>query len=175
MVEPYKIIEVPDPVLRQVAQPVQTVNEVLRTQIERMTETMYEKEGIGIAANQVNMLNRVIVVDTSRRESGIRKPIGMINPEIIWSSEELFTWKEGCLSIPNQYADVERPKMVRVKYIDIAGKEQEEEFKNLASTCVQHEIDHLDGKLFIDYISKLKRDMLLKRLDKERKEAGTIL
>lgn len=175
MVEPYKIIEVPDPVLRQIAQPVQTVNEALRTQIERMTETMYEKEGIGIAANQVNLLNRVIVVDTARRESGIRTPIGMINPEIIWSSDELFTWKEGCLSIPNQYADVERPKMIRVKYIDTAGKEQEAEFKNLASTCVQHEIDHLDGKLFIDYISKLKRDMLLKRLDKERKEAGTVL
>lgn len=175
MTTAYQVIEVPDAVLREVAKPVEKIDESIRTQVERMIETMYEKEGIGLAANQVGLLNRVIVVDTSRREHEIKNPIGMINPEIIWKSEELWTCKEGCLSIPGQYADVERPKMVRVRFIDVNGQVQEIEAKNLASSCLQHEIDHLDGKMFIDYLTRLKRDMLLKRLDKDRKSAGTVL
>lgn len=171
----YKVIEVPEPVLRQIAQPVTKVDDAIRDQIARMIETMYEKEGIGLAANQVGLLNRVIVVDTSRREHDVKNPIGMINPEIIWRSEELWTCKEGCLSIPGQYADVERPKMVRVRYIDVNGDVKEVEAKNLGSSCLQHEIDHLDGKMFIDYITRLKREMLLKKLDKDRKSAGTVL
>lgn len=171
----YKVIEVPDPVLRQIAQPVQKVDDAVRAQVKKMIETMYAAEGIGLAANQVNLLNRVIVIDTSKRDGTPPNPIGLINPEIVWKSDELWECKEGCLSIPGQYADVERPKMVRVKFITVNGEEAEMEAKGLASSCLQHEIDHLDGKLFIDYLTRLKRDLLLKRLDKDRKNEGTIL
>lgn len=175
MTNTYPVIEVPDAVLREIAKPVERIDDAVRTQVSRMIETMYEKEGIGLAANQVGLLNRVIVVDTSRREHDVKNPIGMINPEIVWRSEELWTCKEGCLSIPGQYADVERPRMVRVRYVDIKGEVKEIEAKNLGSSCLQHEIDHLDGKMFIDYLTRLKREILLKKLDKDRKSAGTVL
>ncbi|MCB1538037.1 MAG: peptide deformylase [Rhodospirillales bacterium] len=173
--ETFQIIEIPDPVLRQTAQPVARVDDALRNQMHKMVETMYAAEGIGLAANQVGLLNRVIVVDTARRETNTPKPVAMANPEIVWHSEELWTCKEGCLSIPGQYADVERPRVVRVRYLDIDGNQAEIEAQNLASSCLQHEIDHLDGKLFIDYLTRLKRDLLLKRLDKDRKNAGEVL
>jgi peptide deformylase len=163
----YKIIKVPDPVLKQVAQKVERVDDDLRAQMDRMLQTMYDAPGIGLAANQVALLNRVIVMDVAQREEeGVKNPICMVNPEIIWESDEPSVWEEGCLSIPGQYADVQRPLIVRVKYLDYHGKEQEGEFEGLASHCVQHEIDHLNGVLFIDHISALKRNMILKKMKK---------
>jgi len=165
----YTIIKVPDPVLKQVAREVAKVDDAIRAQIDRMLKTMYEAPGIGLAANQVNMLNRVIVMDIAQREEpDTRKPIPMINPEIIWESEEPSVWEEGCLSIPGQYAEVERPLQVRVKYLDYDGKLQEQVFEGLGSHCVQHEIDHLNGVLFIDHLSTLKRNMLMKRYKKQQ-------
>jgi peptide deformylase len=165
----YKLILIPDPVLRQIAQPVNRIDDAVIKQVDRMVETMYAYEGVGLAANQVNMLNRVIVIDTGRRDGAAPNPIPMINPEIVWKSEELWKCKEGCLSIPGQYADVERPQTVRVKFLDRKGEWQEKELSNLASSCVQHEIDHLDGKLFIDYLSRLKRELILDRVEKDIK------
>jgi len=167
----YSIITVPDPVLKQVAKPVDRVDEAVRAQMDRMLKTMYEAPGIGLAANQVNLLNRVLVMDIAQREEPeTRKPIVMANPEIIWASEEPSVWEEGCLSIPGQYADVERPLEVRVRYLDYDNKIQEAVFEGLGSHCVQHEIDHLNGVLFIDHLSSLKRNMLLKRYRKQQKE-----
>jgi peptide deformylase len=166
----YKIITVPDPVLKQVAKEVAKVDDSIRAQMDLMLKTMYEAPGIGLAANQVSLLNRVIVMDIAQREDeqGTRKPIVMANPQIIWQSEEPSVWEEGCLSIPGQYAEVERPLIVRVKYLDYDGKQQEQEFEGLGSHCVQHEIDHLDGVLFIDHLSTLKRNMILKRFKKQQ-------
>ena len=167
MSEPYKIITVPAGVLKETASPVSRVDNTLRTQMDRMVETMYQANGIGLAANQVNILNRVFVMDLSarmNREEG--EPVFMVNPEIIWRSEEPSVMDEGCLSIPEQFAEVERPKEVRVKYLDYDGNEQEEQFSDLASHCVQHEIDHLNGVLFIDYLSRLKRNMMIRKVQK---------
>jgi len=171
----YKIIIVPDPVLKQVAKEVAKVDDKIRAQMDKMLKTMYEAPGIGLAANQVSLLNRVIVMDIAQREEPeTRKPIVMANPEIIWSSEEPSIWDEGCLSIPGQYGEVERPLQVRVKYLDYDGKQQEQMFEGLGSHCVQHEIDHLNGVLFIDHLSTLKRNMILKRLRKQQKEAEAL-
>ncbi len=168
----YKIIIVPDPVLKQTAQPVQTFDDTLRVQLDKMLATMYAAEGVGLAANQVGLLNRVLVMDVAQREDGgNRNPIFMINPEIVWKSEEPSLWEEGCLSIPGQYAEIERPRSVRVRYLDYHGKEAEAEFSDLGSHCVQHEIDHLNGTLFVDYLSSLKRNMILKKVQKFIKEA----
>jgi len=175
MTDIYQILVHPDPILREVAPDANKVTDEIRAQIAKMTDTMYAAEGIGLAAPQVGILNRVIVVDTARREKAAPNPIGMINPQVIWKSEELWTCMEGCLSIPMQYADVERPKHCRVKYWDINGKEQELEVHGLASSCVQHEIDHLNGVLFIDHLSRLKRTNLLKKYDKQQKEKGAML
>jgi len=171
----YKVLVLPDPILRQTAQDVDRIDDTIRAQIKKMIDTMYFAEGIGLAAPQVGLLNRVIVVDTSRREHDNPKPIGMINPKIVWKSEELWTCMEGCLSIPNQYADVERPRSVRVQYWDEQGNEKTIEASGLASSCLQHEIDHLNGALFIDYLSRLKRTSLMKKYDKQQKEEGAIL
>lgn len=163
----YEIITVPDPVLKQIAQPVSGVDDNIRTQMDAMLETMYDAPGIGLAANQVNLLNRVLVMDLSSREDEEEAaPICMANPEVIWQSEEMSVMEEGCLSIPKQYAEVERPAIVRVKYLDYNGKEAELEAEGLLSHCVQHEIDHLNGVLFIDYLSSLKRNMILKKVQK---------
>lgn len=171
----YDIIKVPDPVLKQVAQEVGTIDDALRAQVDRMFKTMYEAPGIGLAANQVGLLNRVFVMDVGQREDpDAKSPIAMINPEIIWESEEPSFWEEGCLSIPGQFAEVERPLEVRVKYLDLSGKVQEGLFSGLASHCVQHELDHLNGVLFIDHISTLKRNMILKRMKKLQKEKETL-
>lgn len=166
----YKIITLPDPVLKEVAKEVSAVDDALRAQMDRMLKTMYEAPGIGLAANQVGLLNRVLVMDIAQREENkdTRKPIFMVNPQILWASEEPSIWEEGCLSIPGQYADVERPLRVRVKFVGYDGKIQEQEFEGLGSHCVQHEIDHLNGTLFIDHLSTLKRNMLLKRYRKHQ-------
>lgn len=167
----YDIIKIPDPVLKERAHAVETVDDAIRKQMDRMLTTMYAAPGIGLAANQVNMLNRVLVMDIAQREEPeTRQPIFMVNPEIIWESEEPSVWEEGCLSIPGVYADVKRPLEVRVRFLDYHGKLQEQVFDGLGSHCVQHEIDHLNGKLFIDHISSLKRNMLLKKFKKLQAE-----
>ena len=171
----YKIIKVPDAVLREKAHPVETVDDALRRQLDKMLHTMYEAPGIGLAANQVGMLNRVLVMDIAQRdEPETRKPIFMINPEIIWESEEPSLWEEGCLSIPGQYAEVERPLEVRVRYLGYDGKQKEDTFHGLGSHCVQHEIDHLNGVLFIDHLSALKRNMILKKAKKQMKKSEAL-
>lgn len=167
----YEIISIPDPVLKQEAHAVETVTADIQKQMDKMLQTMYDAPGIGLAANQVGLLNRVIVMDLADREEGEKaEPFLMANPEIIWESEEMSVMQEGCLSIPQQYADVERPAEVRVKYLDYNGKQAEMEASGLLSHCVQHEIDHLNGILFIDYLSSLKRNMIMKKVDKLKKQ-----
>ncbi|MGB0720676.1 MAG: peptide deformylase [Bdellovibrionales bacterium] len=167
----YEIITVPDPVLKQEAQPVASLSIDIQTQMDRMLATMYDAPGIGLAANQVGLLNRVLVMDLARKDDGEEPaPICMANPEIIWESEEISVMEEGCLSIPKQYAEVERPAQVRVKYLDRNGKTAELEASGLLSHCVQHEIDHLNGVLFVDYLSSLKRNMILRKVEKMKKQ-----
>lgn len=167
----YEIINIPDPVLKAEAHPVNNVDEGVRAQMDKMLKTMYNAPGIGLAANQVNLLNRVLVMDLADIKNGEKPaPICMANPEIIYESEEFSVMEEGCLSIPRQYAEVERPAIVRVKYLDYDGKEAELEAEGLLSHCVQHEIDHLNGVLFIDYLSSLKRKMIVKKVEKLQKQ-----
>lgn len=171
MADLYDIITVPDAVLKEKAMPVGTVDDALRMQLDRMLATMYKAPGIGLAANQIGMLNRVLVMDIAYRDNPeTRKPIYMINPEIVWTSDEPSVWEEGCLSIPGHYADVERPRAVRVKYTGYDGKVAEDYFEDLGSHCVQHEIDHLNGILFIDHLSALKRNMIMRKMQKAQKE-----
>lgn len=171
MTKTYEIITVPDPVLKQTARVVNAVNADIRKQMDAMLQTMYDAPGIGLAANQVGLLNRVLVMDLARTDEGEEKtPIFMANPEIIWESDEMSTMEEGCLSIPRQYAEVERPAHVRVKYLGYDGKDAELEASGLLSHCVQHEIDHLNGVLFIDYLSTLKRNMILRKVEKIKKQ-----
>ena len=167
----YKIITVPHPALKQVAQSVNKVDDAIRAQMDGMLKCMYDAPGIGLAANQVNILNRVLVMDLSKRDEEEKpNPICMANPEIIYASEEKSIIEEGCLSVPQQYAEVERPKVVRVKYLDYDGNDAELEADELLSHCVQHEIDHLNGDLFIDYLSNLKRNMIIKKVNKLKKQ-----
>ncbi|MCF4097492.1 peptide deformylase [Maritalea mediterranea] len=166
------ILHIPNDVLRKVAAPVDTVNDEIKTLIKDMFDTMYDAPGVGLAAPQIGELHRVIVMDPSKEEEE-PNPIAMINPEITWSSEDTWTYQEGCLSIPEYYEDVERPVKVRVKYLDEEGNPQELEAEELLSTIVQHEIDHLDGKLFIDYLSRLKRERVTKKFQKiAKRKAG---
>ncbi len=158
------ILIVPDPVLRQKAQPVDRVDDNLRNTFERMHATMVEAEGIGLAANQVGLLQRICVVDMQNEGS---ETLFMSNPEIIWASEQRGVESEGCLSIPGYRADVERPAHIRVRYLDINNELQEREATELFAACIQHEIDHLDGILYIDHISRLKRDVILRKLAKD--------
>ncbi|MDD3371301.1 MAG: peptide deformylase [Alphaproteobacteria bacterium] len=161
---------IPAEVLRKVAQPVPAVDKNVAAFMEDLAETMYKGNGIGLAANQVGSLNRVISVDVSPDRNG-KKAILMANPEIVWCEpDEIFVYNEGCLSVPGHYSEVKRPKRIRLTYIDQHAKTCELEAEDLLSTCIQHEIDHLNGKLFIDHISKLKRDMILRKLEKERRE-----
>ena len=177
------IIEVPDPLLRAQSAPVERVDEELSRLIASMFETMYEAPGIGLAAIQVAIPRRLLVIDLQEPEDGseegepVKRPHVFINPEIVHRSDARKTYNEGCLSIPDQYAEVERPDVVRARWIDEHGKEQEGEFGGLMSVCLQHEVDHLNGVLFIDYLSRLKRDMIVKKVVKARKERekGAIL
>lgn len=164
--EKYEILTVPHPALKTKAEPIDTVDDAIREQMDRMLVTMYDAPGIGLAANQVGILNRVLVMDLDYRDGEGGKPVYMANPEIIWESEELSILEEGCLSVPQQYAEVERPEKVRVKYLDYNGHEQELEAEGLLSHCVQHEMDHLNGVVFIDYLSSLKRNMMVKKVKK---------
>jgi peptide deformylase len=167
------IVEVPDPRLRLVSKPVDTVDDEVRTLVRDMTETMYAASGIGLAAIQVGIDRRVVVIDLQDQEDEegkpVRNPHAYINPEIVSVSDELSTYNEGCLSIPEQYAEVKRPAAARVRWLDETGATHEEDMSGLLATCMQHEIDHCDGVLFIDHVSRLKRDMLLKKLAKQRR------
>ena len=170
------IIEAPDPRLKTVSTPVETFDEALQTLIDDMFETMYDAPGIGLAAIQVGVPRRLLVMDLQEKneETGatIREPRVFINPEILQTSEEMSVYNEGCLSVPDQYADVERPKTVRARWLDRDGKRHEQELDEMLATCLQHEMDHLEGILFIDHLSKLKRDMVLKKLQKARRLAA---
>ncbi len=172
-----EILEVPHPGLRAVAKPVDAVDQQVRDTIADMFDTMYDARGIGLAATQVGIERRIVVIDLQEpvgegdEAKPGRQPIAFVNPELVWLSDEMTSYAEGCLSIPEQYAEVERPARCRVKWLDADGKEQEQEMDGLLSTCIQHEIDHLNGVLFIDHISRLKRDMVLKKLAKIRKAA----
>jgi peptide deformylase len=163
------ILEYPDPRLRTIAQPVQTVDDELRTLVDDMLETMYASKGIGLAATQVNVHRRLLVADVSE---GQDQPMVFVNPEIV-SREEVDVHQEGCLSVPGIYEDVERAQRIRVKALGRDGQPFEMDVDGLLAICVQHEIDHLDGKLFVDYLSELKRQRIRKKLEKERKLRGT--
>ncbi|WP_430473518.1 peptide deformylase [Thalassospira lucentensis] len=163
-----EILIVPDPRLKKECEPVTDVNDEIRQLLDDMLETMYAAPGIGLAAPQIGVMKRVVVMDVSDEEEK-SKPLKLINPEIIWESGEMAVYQEGCLSIPDQYADVERPAEVGMRYLDENGKEHEIEADGLLATCIQHEIDHLDGVLFTDYLSALKRNMILKKVQKLQK------
>jgi peptide deformylase len=165
-----EILVLPDPILRKKSAPVESVNDDVRRFADQMLATMYEAPGIGLAAIQVGEPRRIITIDVAREEEP-KSPLVLINPEIVWSSDgERSMYEEGCLSIPDYYAEVERPAKVRVRYIDTEGKEQEREADGLLATCIQHEVDHLNGVLFIDYLSKLKRDLVVKKFTKAARE-----
>jgi peptide deformylase len=178
------ILIAPDPRLKQVSQPVTQVTDELRALMDDMLETMYEAPGIGLAAIQIGVPKRIIVIDVGRPvdEQGedveeptkeqilaARNPMYFVNPEITWSSDEMVECQEGCLSVPDLYEEVERPARVRVKFIDYHGKQQEIDCEGLLAVCIQHEMDHLEGILFIDHLSSLKRNMMLKKLSKSRR------
>ncbi len=170
------IIEVPDPLLRGQSAPVERVDDDLRRLVADMFETMYEAPGIGLAAVQVAIPRRLLVIDLQDPESDeedappVRRPHVFINPEIVHRSDARKIYNEGCLSIPDQYAEIDRPDIVRARWIDEHGRSQEGEFGGLMSVCLQHEVDHLNGILFIDYLSRLKRDMIVKKVVKARKD-----
>jgi peptide deformylase len=170
------IIEVPDPLLRTTSAPVERFDDDLRRLIGDMFDTMYAAPGIGLASIQVAVPRRLLVIDLQEpaEEGGepVRAPLVFINPEIVHMSDETQVYSEGCLSIPDQYAEVERPARVRARWLDPDGKEHEDEFDGLLGICLQHEVDHLNGILFIDHLSRLKRDIVLRKLTKQRKEQG---
>jgi peptide deformylase len=159
------LVLLPDPVLRAKSEEIERVDDDLRKLADDMLETMYDAPGIGLAAIQLGIARRMLVIDCSKEEED-KAPMVFINPSIVDSSDERATYEEGCLSIPDYYAEVERPAEITVDYVDRDGKEQQISADGLLSTCLQHEIDHLNGVLFIDHISKLKRDMVVKKFTK---------
>jgi peptide deformylase len=158
----------PDPRLKKPCDPVAEITPDLRRLADDMLETMYEAPGIGLAAPQVAVMKRILTMDCIKE--GTPQPMVLVNPRITWASEDLASYEEGCLSIPDQYAEVKRPAIVRVAWLDLDGKAREEQFEGLWATCVQHEIDHLDGKLFIDYLGPLKRQMITRKMEKLKRE-----
>ncbi|MET3853280.1 peptide deformylase [Rhizobium sp. OAE497] len=162
------LIILPDPILRQASKPIERVDDELKRLADDMLETMYDAPGIGLAAIQIGVPRRMLVIDVSR-EGEDKQPQVFINPEILKSSDERSVYEEGCLSIPDYYAEVERPATITVRYLDRDGKELTAEADGLLATCLQHEIDHLNGVLFIDHISRLKREMVIKKFTKAAK------
>ncbi|MDP6440934.1 MAG: peptide deformylase [Pelagibacteraceae bacterium] len=180
-----KILTEPNKILREKSLRVENVNKDIQQLMGDMLETLYDAPGIGLAAIQVGVAKRVIVMDINRSRNDIgrdkedinkkedresKKPMYFVNPEIIWKSEDKFSYEEGCLSLPNQFAEIDRPKQCHVKYLDYNGHPQELRADGLLATCIQHEIDHLEGILFIDYLSKLKKEMIIKKLSKQTKD-----
>ncbi|CDM56185.1 MULTISPECIES: peptide deformylase [Rhizobium] len=167
------LIILPDPLLRQVSKPIERVDADFQRLADDMLETMYDAPGIGLAAIQIGVPRRMLVIDVSR-EGEEKQPLVFVNPDVVASSDERSVYEEGCLSIPDYYAEVERPATVTVKYLDRDGKEQMVEADGLLATCLQHEIDHLNGVLFIDHISRLKRDMVVKKFTKAAKSTKAL-
>jgi len=164
------IIIHPDPRLKKTAAPIAEVTPAIERLAEDMLETMYDAPGIGLAAPQIGVMSRVFVMDCVKEEDATPEPMVLINPEITWSSDALNVHEEGCLSIPDQFAEVERPAEVKVRWLGLDGKTLEETFEGLWATCVQHEIDHLNGKLFIDYLKPLRRQMITRKMQKLKRE-----
>ena len=169
-----KIVIEPDPILRKKSDPLEKVDVELRSLMDDMLETMYDAPGIGLAAVQVGILKRLIVLDISKDKEK-KDPLFLINPEITFLSKKMSVYEEGCLSLPGHYAEIERPTECHVNYVDYNGKKRELKTDGLLSTCIQHEVDHLNGILFVDYLSKLKKDMIIKKLIKLKKELDKIV
>ncbi len=169
-----KILIEPDPILRKKCEPLEKVDDEVRKLMKEMLEIMYEAPGIGLAAVQIGILKRVVVIDLSK-ENEKKNPLFFINPKIVHRSDNKSIYEEGCLSLPGQFAEIERPAECTLNYIDFFGKEKKLKAEGLLATCIQHEVDHLDGVLFIDYLSKLKKDMIIKKLVKHKKEIERIV
>ena len=169
-----KIVIEPDPILRRKSEKLEKVDNELRNLMDDMLETMYAAPGIGLAAVQIGILNRLIVIDTSR-DNEKKTPLFLVNPEITFRSDLKSIHEEGCLSLPGHFAEIERPAECHINYIDYDGKEKNLKANGLLATCIQHEIDHLNGILFIDYLSKLKKDMIIKKLIKHKKELEKVI
>ena len=169
-----QILTEPNEVLRQKSLPVDEVNKDLQNLMDDMLQTMYAAPGIGLAAIQVGVPKRVIVLDIDQKE-GQKNPIFLVNPEIINKSSNYLTYEEGCLSVPGQFAEIDRPEKCHIKYLDYNGEKKEMEAHGMLATCIQHEIDHLEGILFIDYLSKLKKSMIIKKLSKQKKTIERIV
>ena len=177
-----QIIEAPDPFLRTVSKPVAAVDASVRALVADMFETMYAAPGIGLAAIQVGVPQRILVIDLQRPDEAaagegeeppsLREPRAFINPRVTWASDEVTSYNEGCLSVPELYGDVDRPSRVRIEWLDLDGAPREQELDGLLATCFQHEMDHLEGVLFYDHLSKLKRDMIVKKLTKAQRKAA---
>ena len=170
----HKILTVPDPILRRKCKPIESVNDELRKLMKGMLKTMYEAPGIGLAAIQVGILKRVVVIDIAKEE-GKKNPLFLVNPEITYKSKTTSIFEEGCLSLPGQFAEIERPSTCHLKYVDYDGKIKDLKADGVLATCIQHEVDHLDGILFIDYLSKLKKNMIIKKLSKQKKNSERII
>ena len=168
-----KIVIEPDPILRKKSDPVEIVDQNLRKLLDEMLETMYAAPGIGLAAIQIGIPKRLIVIDVSKEER--KKPLYLINPEITFTSKNTSVYEEGCLSLPGHFAEIERPAECHLNYIDYDGKKKSLKADGILATCIQHEVDHLNGVLFIDYLSKLKKDMIIKKLVKHKKELSKII
>lgn len=168
------IIIEPDTILRKKSETLEKVDNEVRELMDDMLETMYAAPGIGLAAVQVGILKRLIVIDISK-EKEKKNPLFLINPEIIFKSKNTSVYEEGCLSLPGYFAEIERPAECQIEYIDYEGKKKEMKANGLLATCIQHEVDHLNGILFIDYLSKLKKDMIIKKLVKHKKELNKIV
>ena len=169
-----QILTIPDPLLRKVSEPVTSVNTEVKNLMDDMLETMYAAPGIGLAAVQVGVLKRIIVIDLSK-DGQKKDPLFIVNPQITFKSDELISYEEGCLSIPNQFAEVKRPSSCKVNFLDYNGKKREINANGLLATCVQHEVDHLNGVLFIDHLSKLKKDFIIKKISKIKKNPDRIV
>ena len=177
-----KILTEPNKILRQISKNVENVDKEIQTLMDDMLETVYAAPGIGLAAIQIGVPKRVIVIDITRdnenditRDNEKKNPIYFVNPEIVWKDNEESTYEEGCLSVPNQFAEINRPKGCQVKYLDYFGEPKLLKAEGLLATCIQHEIDHLEGILFIDYLSKLKKSMIIKKLSKQKKDIERIV
>ena len=169
-----KIVIEPDPILRKKSESLEKVDDKIREFLDDMLETMYAAPGIGLAAVQVGILKRIIVIDISKDKEK-KNPLFLINPEIISKSKKTSVYEEGCLSLPGHFAEIERPAECQIKFVDYNGKEKELIANGLLATCIQHEVDHLNGVLFIDYLSKLKKDMIVKKLIKHKKELNKVV
>ena len=169
-----KILIEPDPILRKKCEPLEKVDKDTQKLMNDMLETMYQAPGIGLAAVQIGILKRLVVIDISKDKEK-KDPLFLVNPEIIQKSKKTSVYEDGCLSLPGQFAEIERPAECILKYIDFNGKKKELNAKGLLATCIQHEVDHLNGILFIDYLSKLKKDMIIKKLVKHKKEIERVI